>query len=258
MAILGNSGGELKIKTMDEVLYKTYQEVEAKHWWFVGRRKLILQLFKKYYGSDNKAGILDVGCNGGFLVARLQAIGYIAAGCDISAEAINYGQSQGREGLRVCALPNLPYADSQFDAVLCLDTLEHIQDDELAIKEINRILKRGGLTIITAPAFMWLWGLQDEISHHFRRYTKSELLAKIQAAGFSIERVSYFNFFLFLPIYLVRQLSKIMPLPRRSDFDINNKLVNYILQYIFLLEIWLLKSISYPVGVSLLAVAKKK
>src|SRR3989344_1692389 len=126
------------------------------------------------------------------------------------------------------------------------------------IREIGRVLKPGGIAIVTVPAFMFLWGLQDEISHRFRRYTKKELLVKIQAAGFSIERVGYFNFFLFPLIYLVRQAAKIMPLRRRSDFDINNKLVNYVLKNIFLSEIWLLKIISYPFGVSLLIVAKKK
>ncbi|PIR92499.1 hypothetical protein COU01_01435 [Candidatus Falkowbacteria bacterium CG10_big_fil_rev_8_21_14_0_10_44_15] len=242
---------------MDEVLHKTYQEVEERHWWFVGRRLLIWQLLKKHYYSEKSAAILDVGCNSGFLVAQLQTAGYDAAGCDISAEAVSYGQNQGRRGLSVCALPQLHYPNGQFDAVLCLDTLEHIRDDKLAIREIGRVLKPGGIAIVTVPAFMFLWGLQDEISHHFRRYTKKELLVKIQAAGFSIERVGYFNFFLFPLIYLVRQAAKIMPLRRRSDFDINNKLVNYVLKNIFLSEIWLLKIISYPFGVSLLVVAKK-
>jgi len=244
---------------MDESLYKTYQQVEEKHWWFRGRRALIFWLLNKYCRTPSKTAVLDVGCNSGLLVEKLRQAGYNAAGCDVSAEAVAYGREQGRQGLQVCALPNLPYADGQFDVILCLDTLEHIENDNLALREIRRALKQTGLVILTVPAFMSLWGLQDEVSHHFRRYTKAEMLAKIKASGhWQLARVSYFNFFLFLPIWLIRKISNILQLRRNSDFDINNQFLNKILIILFLSEIWLLKILSYPCGVSLLVAAQKK
>ena len=88
--------------------------------------------------------------------------------------------------------------------MIALDVIEHIKDDEEALKEIYRVLKPQGMAIIAVPAFMFLWGVTDVISHHYRRYTLSELRKKIENRRFSIIRSSYFNTFLFPFIALVR------------------------------------------------------
>ena len=90
-------------------------------------------------------------------------------------------------------------------------------------------------------------------------YGKTELIAKMgDNAPWQVQRITYFNTILFLPIFLVRKLSNLFGLRRDSDFDMNANLINKLLKNIFLFEIWMLKKIPLPIGVSLLLVARKK
>lgn len=245
---------------MERSLHDTYQAIEATHWWFVGRRALIRRLIARYGPARAQVRLLDIGCNSGLFVGNLQQAGYAASGCDTDAVAIWAGNDNGVAKLRVAAFPALGYDTGAFNVLTCLDVLEHVEDDGAALREMDRILAVGGTAIITVPAFPSLWSLQDEVAHHFRRYTRRELLEKITAhTGWRIERVSHFNFFLFLPIWLVRTISnRKKQVRRQSDFEINSRSINAILTLLFLTELWLLRFVSYPCGVSLLVVAKKR
>lgn len=239
---------------MDEKLYQTYREIEGIHWWFVGRRQLIFNLLESL-GKDIR--ILDLGCNTGFLVNLLQQKGYEVYGCDSSEAAIAFGRQQGTRNLQVVEGNRLPFGDKEFDMILCLDVLEHLVDDRQGLQEIERVLKPGGLAIITVPAFNFLWGLQDKVSRHFRRYRASQIKKLAIQSGFNVKKLSYFNFFLFAPIALMRLAQKFYRPGRGSDFELNNRFVNKILEKIFLLEIKFLRRLNFPFGVSLLAILKK-
>lgn len=240
---------------MEQKLYQTYQAIEKSHWWFVGRRRIILNILKPLALPGLK--ILDFGCNAGYLVKYLSDRGFNISGCDKSAEAIAFGGAQGIKNLKVTENDILPYADEEFDVVLCLDVLEHLPDDLAGIKEIKRVLKPGGRAVVTAPAFKFLWGLQDKVSHHFRRYRRPDVKKIADGGGLKIERLSYFNSFLFLPITLARLWQKIMPPKRFSDFDLNNNFLNFCLKAVFLTEVFFLRFINFPLGVSLITILKK-
>lgn len=83
----------------------------------------------------------------------------------------------------------------KFDTIICLNVLEHIQDDELALREMKRLLKSGGRLILLAPGHQWLYNKLDKAVLHFRCYRKRELEQKAAQAGFALERAFYFNFF---------------------------------------------------------------
>ena len=106
--------------------------------------------------------------------------------------------------MRLLDGPELPLPDDAFDVVTALDVLEHIADDRHALREIARVMKPGGLLLATVPAHRWMWGAQDEISHHFRRYSAPEMRDRVEVAGFDLERLTYFNSILFAPIAAVR------------------------------------------------------
>jgi 2-polyprenyl-3-methyl-5-hydroxy-6-metoxy-1,4-benzoquinol methylase len=241
---------------MDYKLHKTYQSVEQRHWWFVGRRKILYDVLKKHFPS-RQAKLLDVGCNSGVLVEKLQRRGYDAWGTDISKEAIDAGKLRGVRNLMIAEGDRQPFEDGTFDCVLALDVIEHIEKDGDALIEFRRLLKPGGLLVVKVPAFMFMWGLQDEVAHHKRRYSKELLRTTIQSQGFEMVRLTYFNFFLFGPIALVRLLQKVYPPKRSSDFELNNPVSNWILMEVFLIESVLLRFVNLPFGVSLLAIAKK-
>jgi putative flippase GtrA len=125
----------------------------------------------------------------------------------------------------------LPFADGAFDLVTTLDVLEHIDDDVAALAEVRRVLRPRGLLLAAVPAFMFLWGKQDEVSHHQRRYTARTLRRALGEAGFEVDRTSYFNTVLFPPIALVRLGRRLLGRPgaRQSDFELGPARLNGLL-----------------------------
>jgi SAM-dependent methyltransferase len=153
-----------------------------------------------------------------------------------------------------------PFADETFDLVLATDIIEHVDDDIGALRELNRALKSGGHLLITVPAFPSLWGLQDKVSHHKRRYRMHGLKTKVEAAGLIAERRYYFNFILFAPIFLARQIIRIARLDDRlkSENEVHSPGINRILLPIFTLDTRLAPILRPPFGVSILMLARKK
>ncbi|MBX4189737.1 class I SAM-dependent methyltransferase [Candidatus Parcubacteria bacterium] len=246
---------------MDKNFENQYFEFDSHddHWWLKVRRLIIKDLLRAHFPSQNPK-ILDFGSSSGEFVQYLQKLGYDTVGCDVSEEAIKKGEQKGISNLTVLKNDRLDFSSESFDVVLALDVLEHVKDEAKAIKEIHRVLKKGGLFIVFVPAFPFLWGFQDEISYHYRRYTLPSLLRIInQSADFAIVRKSYFNTLLFPPIALVRLVHRIIkPKNQKSDLEINNNLLNNLFFRIFNFERKLLRRLSFPFGVSVLLVSRKK
>lgn len=243
---------------MDKDFYKTYFEAEKSHWWFKVRRNIIRSLLRKYKFSKT-AKIFDFGCGSGYTVGYLQELGYDISGTDISTEAIEFGLSRGIRNIAVVQGGEISHLEGGFDLILALDVVEHTEDDSGAIGAIERALKPGGMAIITVPAYQWMWGVQDEVAHHFRRYTMPGLTGMVKrSGGFKVVRKTYFNTFLFPPIAVVRVLSKWFNLKEReSDFEISNRFLNGLFYFIFNIETYFLKFLNFPFGVSILIILKK-
>jgi dTDP-4-dehydrorhamnose reductase len=252
---------DLNTSGMNRNFYKNYFEIEKNHWLMKIRRSIVLDNMKKYLGKKpSEAKILDFGCGSGIFVEELQRRGYKIFGTDISEEAIKFGELKGIKNLSVQDSHKLGYGSNSFDAVLSMDVLEHLEDESWAIKEVERILRPGGKFIIMVPAYQFLWGVQDEVAHHYRRYTLGGIKKKIlNSSGLKIKHSTYFNTLLFAPIALVRIISKIFGLKnRQSDFDLNNPILDKIFFSVFNFERKLLKRIKFPFGVSILLVLEKK
>ncbi len=246
---------------MRESYYDSYYKAEKDHWWFKVRRELVHFLINKYSALDvvnSNLEILDVGCGTGVLTGELERYGR-ASGIDFSYKAVEYCKERGLKNVVQGVGEKLPYNDNQFDVVLVLDVLEHIEDDKKAIKELHRVLKPDGILISFVPAFMILWGITDEVSQHFRRYTKSELVSKLKESDFKIIRSTYFNTFLFPPILFVRLISRLIPNKYKPEDEtrLGNRFINKVFYYIFKFESILLHKINFPFGVSLAVISKK-
>lgn len=244
---------------MEASTYAVEDKVEATHWWFVGRRRLFLDEIRRA-GVPKQAAILDVGSGTGTNLRMLRDAGFTrVAGLDFSADAIRFcaAKALGRvERGDVCAMP---FADASFDFVLASDIIEHVTDDARAVREIARVLRPGGVALITVPAFMSLWGLQDDRSQHRRRYRLEGVLEPVRAAGLIPERRYYFNSILFGPIWVARRMMKAFGVGQslRSENEINTPALNAILVGLFRLDVATAPWLRPPFGVSILVLARK-
>lgn len=240
---------------MEDIMYKLIYQTEQKNWWYRVRRIIIRQLINKYKLCQQPK-ILDVGCGTGLLLKELEGIGKVH-GIDNSSLAVSFCKTRGISDVKQGDATNIPFDDCAFDIVLALDILEHVKDDYSALKEIRRVVKKQGVIIIFVPAFKFLWGKSDKISRHYRRYAKKELINLAGRNNLSILRFSYFNFFLFVPIALLRMLIRIFRIKIKSENDLKFDFINSILYGIFWCEAFLLKYTNFPFGVSMLLICKK-
>lgn len=241
---------------MENVHYETSYQYELRHWWHRVRREMVHDILSSYFGNRTDLRLADIGCGTGALTKELERYGN-CIGIDISPQAIAFCRSRGVRDLQLGNAEATGCEADTFDAVVCLDVLEHLRDDTKGIAEIGRILKLGGIAIIFVPAFKCLWGVTDETSHHYRRYRLTEIEKKFLAERFTILRKSYFNTMLFPLIALIRIPVRLLRIPMRSETVAGNAFINEILYRIFRLERRLLQSISFPIGVSVLLVVKK-
>lgn len=242
---------------MKSVVYKDMYEHEMTHWWYRVRRNLVKNLITTYSQNKKDNQILDIGCGTGALMKEI-ASGGTVTGVDFSADAVHFCKQRGLENVVQGSVTSLPFLNDTFDIVLALDILEHVEDDGQAVQEISRVLKPGGVAIIFVPAFMVLWGSTDEVSEHKRRYRKKQLLEVLKPSFFKIERISYFNFLLFTPILLLRALARLLRITFVDEYKPGTGFLNKILYTIFIFEIRVLRYVSFPFGVSIMALCRKK
>lgn len=242
--------------------YEEYNRIENTHWWFLGRRRIFLRLLRRYVRPQETALILDVGCGTGTTLRCLSPYGR-GMGVDIEWSALEYTRRRGISRVVQSTASDLAFGDDTFDLICALDILEHVDDDSRALRECYRTCKPGGLVLITVPAYRFLWGRQDEISRHRRRYVASDVRQRVAKAGFSIRRLTYFNTLLF-PIIAGIRLFRRWRGPRpdealTSDFSMTKPgLVNDLLAAIFAGESLLLQYLDLPFGVSILCIAEKQ
>ena len=238
--------------------------MEDVHWWFVGRRRVLLQVLDRYLGKNGtgERRILDVGCGTGTMLSYLASYGR-AQGVDIDEEAIGYCRDRGLTDVRLGSAETLPFEDGSFDLVTVLDVVEHLDDDAAALREIRRVLRPGGMVLMTVPAHPFLWGDQDEVNLHKRRYVAPQVRERLTATGFDVLRLTYINAFMFAPIALVRMLRRlehrIRPkIESQSDFRYPAPgPLNFLLGWVFGAEAPIVRRVNIPVGVSILALAQK-
>lgn len=241
---------------MEKQLYLEMYNIEEKHWWFLGRRKILFDITKRKIGKVGQ--VLDIGCGTGVNAKWLGELGEKVYGVEMSDEAIGLAKKR-TPNLKMTKgeFPNIAIHD-RFDLITLFDVLEHFEDDKGALRKIREMLNPGGYVVFSVPAFPFLWSEHDEIAHHKRRYTARELREKLIKAGFSPARITYFNTFLFLPILLFRLIRKLFGLRGgKTDFFMAPGFFNKWLSVFFGAERFPLRFVDFPFGVSLFAIAKK-
>jgi SAM-dependent methyltransferase len=258
MATTAKSVSERLPRQMQQHTYSLMYQAEEKHWWYVGRRRIIQAFVDKTCHDIGKARprILDVGCGTGANLKMLAEFGD-AEGVDVSSEALDFCRKRGLQNVRQSPAETLPYGDMSFDLVTGLDVVEHLDDDVAGLQEMRRVLRPRGRMLLFVPAFMFLWGVQDDVSNHRRRYTLPELSRKLREAGLTVERATYANLTFFLPILIGRWLMRLTGLRPASENKITMSALNGFLGWIFGAESWWLRRMNFPFGVSIIYVARR-
>ena len=239
---------------MDAQVFTEPFDLEDTHWWFRSKRTLILSLLRRY-GALAGPG-LDVGCGAGGTLAVLAAQGDWV-GVDADPAALGLSRRRGLANLAGSVAEALPFREGAFTACLCLDLLYHrnVVSEEGALRECHRVLRVGGLLLVTDSAFKWLRSAHDEAVHGARRYTRRELVDRVRAVGFTPILASYAYCLVFPVVAAVRLArrggasgSDVFPLPRP---------LNAALLGVQAVERALLRFGPLPFGSSVVLVARK-
>jgi SAM-dependent methyltransferase len=237
-----------------------YANLESWHWWFRGRQRILETVLHRELDGRRPLAIASLGCGpaeGLDWLNRFAGSGGRVVGID--AEPLHARQKSPNVDYIVGKIEALPVVEESFDAVMALDVLEHLDDDATGLREAARLVRPGGLLLITVPALPSLWGGQDVVSQHRCRYVKDTLCQVFIRAGLPVPRVTYFNTLLFPPVAGIRWTRRVLGLGdrARSDFeDTRPGLINDLLTSIFAAEQHLVTRISLPIGVSLMALAR--
>lgn len=242
---------------MKNIAYQQMYENELTHGWYIGTRNHLIKILKQNCTPGSR--ILDAGAGTGGTIVLLKKAGFKnVVGIEKSDIAISYS---AKRGLKITEgdVNKLPFKKDSFDVVICLDVLYHQGVNlGLAIKEFQRVLKKGGLLYLQEPAYNFLRSRHDIAIATSRRFTKNQITKIVTMAGFKILKASYLNTLMFLPIAVKRLIDK-----ARDKNDITSDVVslspllNKLFSNSFKIESFLTSYVSLPFGLSIICLAKK-
>ena len=239
---------------MDRAYTAVHIEEDRRHWYFRGRLAVLLAALERVLPPP-PCRLVELGCGTGNVLQSLGRFGE-AIGVEYDAQLREHGRAAGLD-IRAGALPDdLPLPDAEADAVLLLDVIEHLDDDRAALAAARRLVRPGGVVVVTVPAYAWLWSGHDVALGHRRRYTARALRRLLADAGLRVEHLGYFNTVLFPAIAGVR-LAKRWLGGGGHDLRRPAPPINDALTRLFALERHVVPTPGLPFGTSVLAVARR-
>jgi len=243
---------------MEACIFDDVVKFEEKHFWMSARRFYLRRIFNEFVKLED--AILEIGAGTGYVAKYLINHGYrnYAIG-DIHKRGLVLSGDYAYRHKYQFNLMRTVFTE-HFDVVGMFDVLEHISDDDSTVKNINKMLKKGGRVIVTVPAHMWLWSKQDAIAYHRKRYEIKELKELFLRNGFNILKISGF-FFSLIPFMYLRKIincddGKISDGDYRGRFKVN-VVFNMLLKMMLHIEMAVFKNCSSCYGGSIVLVAEK-
>jgi SAM-dependent methyltransferase len=240
---------------MSPELLHRMAENQQQHWWFSARREIIASVLSSLPGDPRK-DILEIGCGTGGNLAMLSTFGNVSA-MECDEFSIEHALSLGNWDIRRGWLPDGVPFERTFDLICLFDVLEHVQDDQEAMRAICSLVRPGGWVVLTTPAYKWLYGEHDREHGHYRRYTAGRIVEIAREAGFNVPRAGYFNTLLFPLVAIRRLMGKWFGYSTGSDTEMPSPLLNRLLRRVFAMERFVLGKGSFPFGTSVIAILKR-
>jgi SAM-dependent methyltransferase len=248
----------------DPHFFRTLEQVEESHFWFVTRREVILEALRRAVPDLCRRRLFDIGCGSGGVLTYLRSRGVAVSGaCDAYLESLEIVRRRISVPLVLVDEGRLPPLGSGHDLLALFDVLEHVDDDRGMLHFLHWALAPGGVVALTVPAHPSLFGERDELAHHRRRYRRRELREKLEEAGFKVRVLSHFMAPLVPPLLVMQALSRIRPRSPglRDTHDLEFRVIplfNGMMRGLLALERRILRLVALPVGSSLIAVAARE
>jgi SAM-dependent methyltransferase len=225
------------------------------HWWYRGRRRIVRDAVSAL-DLPQPADILDAGCGSGRNLLELAPFGRLT-GLEPSHASAEVARSRGVGEVVESGLERMPFEHGSFDLAVCLDVIEHVEDDVGALRELRRVVRATGRLLLTVPAYQALWSSHDVRNHHHRRYNRRMLLARTTEAGWRAVHTTHFNSLLLPAAAAVRLLERVRPRASGdgSDLDRTPERLNWLLEQPLRVEAAFLRSgRRIPAGLSLMGI----
>jgi SAM-dependent methyltransferase len=246
---------------MDRLLEATAR-AERDHFWFRGFRRFVRPFVARAvagFESDGTVEILDCGCGTGHNLSLLREFGR-TYGIDLTWTGLQIAHARGERKIARATAACLPFAASRFDLVTSFDVIYALPDavERAAIAEMFRVLTPGGRLVINAAALDSLRGNHSILAGELRRYSRPDLVRRLEAAGFVVERATYTNLAILPMVAGVRLLQRVTGHEEsHQEISIPARPINAALSALLAVEAALVRHVNMPIGSSLLAVARK-
>ena len=185
------SKGPADVHMPEEMVVATMENARQ-HRWFHARAGIALSVLKEQ-GVRPPASVLDVGCGWGTNLEALETAGYQAAGLDISRRILDALDRPGRNLIEADLNRAAPADAKLYDVVFALDVIEHLDDDRSAVRRLSRLLRPGGLAVISVPALPELFSDFDRIQGHRRRYVPETLRTAFDGSGLDVLKIFWWG-----------------------------------------------------------------
>ena len=240
-------------------------DIEARSFWCRTRNRVLGQVFARFTDRSRPLEVLEIGCGIGGVIGALRQISNLRlTGSEIYLQGLRYARAKMPDVTFIqLDATDIPFRDA-FDVIGAFDVLEHIEGDELVMRQVRASLKPEGLFVVTVPQYQWMWSTLDELVHHKRRYSRRELAEKLRNAGFDVIYSTSFVTALFPFMWLsrIRDRGRSPAADAKAAFSDRVTLpgaLNRLFDWLSRVdEIALRAGLTLPFGGSLLAVARRR
>jgi 2-polyprenyl-3-methyl-5-hydroxy-6-metoxy-1,4-benzoquinol methylase len=211
---------------MKKSLIQELDELENTHWWHKAKRDIFSEYIHNYIkkNKNSRVSILELGAGAGNILAPFKDIADVIA-LDPDASAIEYAKKRGiKKTIQKTLEGYTDFKPNSVDIIIAADVLEHIKNDEEALKKIWSMLKKNGILLVHVPADQSLFSYWDTALGHFRRYSKNELFTKLSSHQFNVDTLFHR---VVLPYPLVKLFRKIKNVKEAKKENINSDFKNF-------------------------------